>query len=124
MDYKNKSILARACDPYAAQAFAKAVKKHIGNASYTPTTNDSEFFEKLKEQQWSVVFFAPGACRINARGGNIPGASIETKSWSLEDYKKLIHQLQGNDIQILETLEEKQTIKSLTEALNIARTNN
>ena len=67
-----------------------------------------------------MVFFAPGACRLNAVNQPIPGNNKQTQGWSLEKYKTLIRQTQGPNIQIVETLSEQDTVKHLKAALNKA----
>jgi hypothetical protein len=116
-DHSNKSILARGCDPVMSLKFSKIVPPLIGNAKYIPTTSDVDFIEKLKSQKWSVVYFAPGACRYSAAKQQIPGGSIDTKGWTLDEYKALIFELQGEDIQIVESLYEQGSIELLNSAL-------
>ncbi len=50
-DNSQKSILARGCDPVLSAKFAKVVPPLIGNAEYVPTTNDSDFINKLKSSK-------------------------------------------------------------------------
>ena len=66
LDNSKKSILARGCDPALSARFAKVVPPLIGNAEYIPTTDDTDFINQLKSRKWSVIYFAPGACRYNA----------------------------------------------------------
>ena len=120
-DHSRKSILARGCDPHLSQQFAKVVPPLVGHATYTPTTNDNDFIEKLKSQKWSVIYFAPGACRYSAAKRQIPGGNYDTAGWTLEEYKTLIKKLQGEEIQIVESLEEAGAIELLNSALSIAR---
>lgn len=121
IDNSNKSILARGCDPALSLKFSKVVPPLIGNAEYIPTTTDADFIEKLKSHKWSVVYFAPGACRFSAAKRQIPGGNNDTKGWTLEEYKALIHQLQGEDIQIVESIYQQGAIELLNEALLKAR---
>lgn len=121
LDNSNKSILARACDPTASLNFAKMVPPLIGNAEYIPTTDDADFIKKLESQKWSLVFFAPGACRLSAVKRQIPGGNYDTRGWTLDQYKALVRKLQGDDIQIVETLDERETIGLLKAALKKAR---
>ncbi len=121
MDNSNKRILARGCDPELSLKFSKAVPPMIGNAEYIPTTDDVDFIEKLKSQKWSVIYFAPGACRLNAVKKQLPGGSIDTQGWLLDDYKKLIYELQGSDIQIVESIYEEGAIELLNSALTNAK---
>jgi hypothetical protein len=120
-DNSNKSILARGCDPHASLEASRAIPPLIGNPEYVPTTNDNELIEQLQSRAWSVVFFAPGACRFSAANKPIPGSSVQTKGWSLDEYRKLIHSHQGDGIQIVEALDERQTIALLEEALREAQ---
>ncbi len=121
IDNSKKSILARGCDPAMSLQASKAIPPHIGNPEYIPTTNDADFIEKIKSQKWSVIFFAPGACRFNAANITIPGSNSETQGWSLEEYRNFIYKYQGDAVQIVETLEESQTISLLKDALEKAR---
>lgn len=117
----NKSILARGCDPVTSLQFSKVVPSLVGNATYVSTTNDADFIKKLESLKWSVVFFAPGACRFSTVDKPIPGGNYDTKGWTLKQYKELVHKLQGDKIQIVETLDENETVSLLKEALEIAR---
>ncbi len=121
VDNSKKSILARGCDPIASLGASKAIPPLIGNPEYVPTTNDEDFIEKLQSRDWSVVFFAPGACRFNAASQPIPGGSNRTQEWTLEQYRELVRKHQGEQIQIVETLDERETVGLLTEALENAQ---
>lgn len=116
-DNSKKSILARGCDPVLSARFAKIVPPMIGNAEYVPTTDDSDFINKLKSRKWSVIYFAPGACRYNAAKRQIPGGNYDTQGWTLEEYKELIRKLQGDEIQIIESLQEQGALELLNGAL-------
>jgi hypothetical protein len=51
---------------------------HLGsNVEIVAATEDSDFLDKLKSRKWTVVAFAPGACRWNAAKQPIPGSSAE-----------------------------------------------
>ena len=117
MNHSNKSILARGCDPIASQQASKAIPPLIGNPEYVPTTNDADFIEQLKSRKWSVVFFAPGACRFSAARRPIPGGISETKGWTLEQYRELVREHQGDTVQIVETQDERETVGLLSRAL-------
>ena len=121
MNHSTKSILARGCDPVASSAAALAIPPLIGNPEYVATTNDEDFVKKLQSRDWSIVFFAPGACRSNAAKQPIPGSNSQTQRWTLQQYRELIHKHQGNQIQIIETPDETQTVELLKEALMTAR---
>jgi hypothetical protein len=124
IDNSRKSILARGCDPLASLEAARVIPPHVGNPEYFPTTTDEEFAEKLRSRRWSVVFFAPGACRFMAARRQIPGGNSETHGWTLEEYRKLVQQHQGADIEIVETLDERETVGLLREALHRAQETN
>ncbi|WP_299551632.1 hypothetical protein [Seonamhaeicola sp.] len=116
-----KSILARGCDPYLSLKASKAIPPLIGNPEYVPVTNDIDFLEKLKSRQWSVVYFAPGACRYSEAKLPIPGSNSSTLGWTLAEYKDLIMELQGNDVKMVETPYESESINFLARALETAR---
>jgi ADP-heptose:LPS heptosyltransferase len=92
----------------------------IGNPEYVPTTNDEDLVEKLRSRKWSVVFFAPGACRFSEANRPIPGSNSQTQRWTLEQYRELVRKHQGDQIQIVETLDERETVSLLAEALENA----
>jgi hypothetical protein len=119
-DNSKKNILARGCDPVLSLQFSKVVPPLIGNAEYVPTTNDIDFVEKLKSRKWSVIYFAPGACRFSAARQPIPGGNSETTGWTLEQYRELIYELQGDKVQIVETMYENEAIGLLKVALDKA----
>ena len=121
LDHSKKRILARGCDPHLSLAFSKKIPPYIGNPEYVPTTNDEDFFHKLNTEKWSVVYFAPGACRYSAAKKRIPGTNQETKTWTLDEYKKLALKLQGEDIQFAESIYEEDSIEKLKEALALAK---
>jgi hypothetical protein len=116
-DNSKRSVLARGCDPVLSLQFSKVVPQLIGNAEYVPTTTDVDFVEKLKSRKWSVVYFAPGACRYSAAKKQIPGGNSNTEGWTLDQYHELIYKLQGNEIQIVETAYESEAIELLNQAL-------
>ncbi|KAJ1492995.1 hypothetical protein T484DRAFT_1929960 [Baffinella frigidus] len=93
--------------------------KMLGNANIVTTTDDAAFLAALKEQQFEVVFFAPGACRFNAAKQPIPGGIAATRGWSLEEYRAAVRELQGNDITIVETLNEPEIVPLLRKALKL-----
>jgi hypothetical protein len=118
VDNSTKSILARGCDPIVSLEASRAIPPLIGNPEYVPTTNDEDFFEKLQSRDWSVVFFAPGACRFSALNQPIPGGSSRTQGWTLEQYRELVRKYQGDDIEIVETPDERETVLLLKVALD------
>lgn len=122
-DHSNKSILARGCDPVMSLNASKSIPALIGNPEYIPTTDDADFVEKLKSRKWSVIFFAPGACRFSAAKQSIPGGNSFTEGWTLEQYRELVYKLQGEDVQIVETMDERETVTLLKSALDSSREN-
>ena len=121
LDHSKKSILARGCDPIMSINASKAIPPLIGNPKYIPTTSDNDFIEQLESQKWSVVFFAPGACRYNAADQPIPGGNSKTLDWTLEQYRELVWKTQGDQVQIVETQDERETVQLLKDALEKAR---
>ncbi|PCI33231.1 MAG: hypothetical protein COB60_08055 [Flavobacteriaceae bacterium] len=117
VDNSNKSILVRGCDPAMALQGAKMLPPLVGNPTCVGTTSDTDFIEKLKSQKWSVVFFAPGACRFNAAQLPIPGSNSQTEGWPLVQYRTLVRELQGEGIQIVETQLESETVELIKNAL-------
>lgn len=120
-DNSRKSILARGCDPAASQWASKNLPPLIGNPEYVPTTDDTDFIEKLKSRNWSVVYFAPGACRFSAARQPIPGGITQTRGWTLEEYRNLIRDIQGETIQIVESQGENEGLALLQSALDSAQ---
>lgn len=121
IDNSGKSILARGCDSLMSFQASKAIPPLLGNPVYVSTTNDVDFIEKLESRQWSVVFFAPGACRYSAAKKPIPGGNYQTQDWTLEQYRELVKKIQGDKIQIVETHDEGETVSLLKSALAKAR---
>jgi hypothetical protein len=119
-DNSRMSILARGCDPEASLQASKAIPPMVGNPEYVPTTDDADFIDKLRSRDWSVVFFAPGACRISASNRPIPGSDNRTRDWTLDQYRELVHTYQGAHVQIVETLDERETVQLLRQALHQA----
>jgi hypothetical protein len=120
MNNANKSILARGCDPIASLGASKMLPPLMGNPEYVPTTTDEEFIEQLKSRSWSVIFFAPGACRFSAAKRPIPGGNLDTRGWTLEQYRELVRKYQGDSVQIVETLDESESVGLLKSALEKA----
>ena len=121
LDNSRKSILARGCDPRASLEASRSLPPLLGNPEYVPTTNDVDFIEQLESRAWSVVFFAPGACRFSAGQLPIPGGSPKTQGWTLEEYRELVGRHQGDKVRIVETVEERRTVDLLRRALEVAR---
>ena len=124
VDNARRSILARGCDPFASLEASRAIPPLIGNPEYVPTTDDVEFVEKLESRKWSVVFFAPGACRFSAAARPIPGGNSLTQGWTLEQYRDLVRKHQGDDVMIVEALDETESVTLLKRALESARETN
>jgi len=116
-DHSNKRILARGCDPLASQYAAHALPPLMGNPEYVATTDDTDFINKLTHETWSLVYFAPGACRFSGAKAQIPGGIQQTRDWTLEDYKALVRQTQGENVQIVETQYEQESVTLLKTAL-------
>ena len=117
MDFSTKTILARGCDPQMARRASEVMPALLGGVEFVSCTNDDDFVEKLRERAWSVVFFAPGACRYNAAHMPIPGGRAHTKGWGLEEYRALVRQYQGDLISIVETTDEREIVPRLRQAL-------
>jgi len=124
IDNSKKSILVRGCDPEMALQGAKMLPPLVGNPECVGTTSDNDFIDKLKSRKWSVVFFAPGACRLNAAQKSIPGSNFQTEGWTLEQYRELVIELQGKEIQIVETQLESESVELIKKALEKARETN
>jgi ADP-heptose:LPS heptosyltransferase len=121
IDFSGKSILARGCDPQMAIRASKMLPPHLGNPEFVSCTDDDDFLAKLRERKWSVIFFAPGACRYSAAMMPIPGARSHTRGWSLDQYRNLARKYQGEEIHIVETTEEREIIPRLRSALSKAK---
>ena len=117
IDFSAKRILARGCDPQMALRASKVMPSLLGGVELVSCTDDDEFVAKLRERQWSVVFFAPGACRYHAARMPIPGGRAHTRGWSLAEYRALVRQHQGEEIQIVETTDEREIVPRLRQAL-------
>ena len=117
VDFSAKTILARGCDPQMARRASEVMPALLGGVEFVSCTNDDDFVEKLRERAWSVVFFAPGACRYNAAHMPIPGGRAHTKGWGLEEYRALVRQYQGDQISIVETTDEREIVPRLRQAL-------
>ena len=116
-DNSNKSILARGCDPEMGRRAVELIPPILGKPEMVAVTNDDDFIRELKKKKWSVVHFAPGACRYDASKSPIPGSCDLTNGWGLEQYRELVRKYQGEDIKIIETTDESQIIPLLRKAL-------
>jgi len=116
-DNSNKSILARGCDPEMGRRAVELLPPILGNPEMVAVTNDDDFIKELQRKQWSIVHFAPGACRYNASKSPIPGSRELTNGWGFEQYRELVRKYQGVDIKIIETTVESQIVPLLRKAL-------
>ena len=89
----------------------------LGNPEMVSVTNDDDFITELQKKKWSVIHFAPGACRYNSTKSPIPGNRTQTKGWGLTEYRTLVRKYQGQDIKIIETAYERQIVPLLMKAL-------
>gem|GEM_PF-385883 len=120
-DHSGKSILARGCDPEMGRRSLAVLPPLLGYPEMVSVSNDHDFIAQLKSKKWAVVFFAPGACRYNQAQLPIPGNIEFTRGWSLEEYRALVYQYQGEDVEIVETMDEQQIIPFLKNALENSR---
>jgi hypothetical protein len=117
IDCSGLSILARGCDPRMALRAAKMLPPLLGHPEIVSCTDDDDFRAKLKARRWSVVFFAPGACRYSASRMPIPGGRPHTRGWSLIQYRAFVAEHQGEDVSIVETVDEREIVPLLRHAL-------
>lgn len=117
-DNSNKSILARGCDLEMGRRAIELLSPILGYPEMVSVTNDDDFITELQRKKWSVVHFAPGACRYDATQSPIPGSSSLTEGWGLAEYQSLVRKYQGEDIKIVETTEERQIVALLRKALS------
>jgi hypothetical protein len=118
-DASSKYILARGCDPVMAAHSLQMLPPMVGNAHMEATTDDDTFFAKLQERKWDVIFFAPGACRWSAAKQPIPGGNKQTHGWGMDQYHDKVRQLQGDQVKIVGTSEERLIVSSLRAALGL-----
>ena len=116
-DNSNKSILMRGCDPEMGRRAIELLTPVLGNPEMVAVTNDDDFITELQKKKWSVIHFAPGACRYDSIKSPIPGSRIQTKGWGLTEYRTLVKEHQGQDIKIVETVYESQIVPLLIKAL-------
>lgn len=116
----DKAVLVRGCDPAMAQRASGFLPPMIGNPStFSTSVSDDDFITKLESTRWDVVMFAPGACRYNAAGQPIPGANARTTGWTLDEYRALVRQTQGETVAIVETTREAEIVPLLRSALGL-----
>jgi hypothetical protein len=118
-DASSKAILTRGCDPVMAQRAGQMLPPMLGNAMVVGVTEDDDFFTKLAERTWDVVFFAPGACRFSAAKQEIPGGNAKTKGWTLEEYRAVVREHQGDAVPIVETTQEREIVPLLRKSLGL-----
>ena len=116
-DNSKKSILIRGCDPEMGRRAIELLTPVLGNPEMVSVTNDDDFITELKKKEWSVIHFAPGACRYDSTESPIPGSRTQTKGWRLTEYKTLVKKYQGQEIKIVETTYERQIVPLLRKAL-------
>ncbi len=116
-DNSNKSILIRGCDPEMGRRAIELLTPVLGNPEMVSVTNDDDFITELQKKKWSVIHFAPGACRCDSKKLPIPGDRKQTKDWGLTEYRALVKKHQGQDIKIVETAYERQIVPLLRKAL-------
>ena len=116
-DNSNKSILIRGCDPEMGRRAIELLTPVLGNPEMVSVTNDDDFIKELQKKKWSVIHFAPGACRYDSTKSPIPGSRTQTKGWGLTEYRILVKKHQGQDINIVETADERQIVPLLIKAL-------
>jgi len=116
-DNSKKSILIRGCDPEMGRRAIELLSPILGNPEMLSVTNDDDFIIELKRKKWTVIHFAPGACRYDATKSPIPGNRSLTQDWGLAEYRNLVRKYQGEDIKIVETTDESQIIPLLRKAL-------
>jgi hypothetical protein len=117
LDHSDQCILARGCDSQMAARASVMLPPHLGYPVLVSATDDDDFISKLRSRQWSVVFFAPGACRYDEANLPIPGSRAETRSWGLAEYRALVRTHQGEDTPVVETTDEREIIPLLLRAL-------
>jgi N-acetyl-beta-hexosaminidase len=118
-DAAGKSVLVRGCDPRMAAKAAGFLPALVGDPEvWESSTDDDDFLAKLDSRAWSVVMFAPGACRYNAANAPIPGANARTQGWSLKQYRALVREVQP-ETTIVETTEEREIVPKLRAALGL-----
>jgi hypothetical protein len=118
-DASSKTILGRGCDPIMAKRSESFLPPMLGGVKIISVTEDDLFIQKLKERKYDVIFFAPGACRWDDAKKPIPGSIKETIGWNLTKYRELVRDLQGSDVVIVETTEEREIVPLLRKALKL-----
>jgi hypothetical protein len=117
-DASSKVILSRGCDPAMAERAGKMLPPMLGNAKIVGVTDDDTFFKLLESEKFDVVMFAPGACRYDAAKQSIPGGNGRSAGWTLEQYRAVVREKQG-EIEIVEGTEERLIVPKLRAALGL-----
>ena len=118
-DASSKVVLTRGCDPVMAQRAGTMLPPMLGNAQVIGVTTDDDFFALLQERKFDVIFFAPGACRFSAARKPIPGGNSASSGWTLAEYKAKVREHQGDAVTIVETMEEREIVPLLRQALEL-----
>ena len=118
-DASSKVILSRGCDPVMAERAGKMLPPMLGNAKIVGVTDDDTFFKLLESEKFDVVMFAPGACRYDASKQTIPGGNGRSAGWSLEQYRAVVRETQGEQVVIVEGTEERLIVPKLRAALGL-----
>jgi hypothetical protein len=120
-DASNKVILTRGCDPVMAARAAQMMPPLVGGAQFVGVTDDEELFRLLESgRKFDVVWFAPGACRWDASRRPIPGGNKVTHGWGLDKYRDLVRKHLGNEVPIVEAIEERDVVPRLRKALGLS----
>jgi len=104
-DVSNKRVLSRGCDPVMAERASKMLPPMLGNAFFEGVTDDETFFAKLAQNQYDVVFLAPGMCRRDPDVVN--------------NYQAQVDRLQGRHVTLLTTDSEREIVPLLRQALGL-----
>ena len=95
----------------------KLMSPVLGQPEMVSVTNDDDLIKELERKKWTVVHFAPGACRYDELKLPIPGGRVLTDGWGLREYSKLVRKHQGQAVKIIKTTDEGQIIPLLKQAL-------
>ena len=104
MDNSGKSILVRGCDPVMAKKQEKWYLHNFGNPKFVACTNMT-FLEKISDKKWALYFLHQVLVDIMLQKQPMPGGRAATKGWGLDQYEQLVRERQGEDVQIVETVE-------------------
>ena len=119
-DASHKRLLVRGCDPVMAERANGFLPSLLGDVQLTSATDDDTFLSLLRGgTAFHVVCFAPGAMRWDAQQKPIPGGNVETRGWSLEEYRAEVRRTQGENITIVGSPEERDMVPMLRKALGL-----